>query len=265
MTEVTKVKVISISWEGPCYYNDMELLDEKCIYLVYDFTYNCYTPLYIGMSLDSFCEIYTGELTALSIYKGQLSDAKHISLSDAEKDMKEAKNLLINVLEYPADVYHIRSVSLELIQLSNIDLLESLSPFLESVYYWKDGLAYDIVRKIGKRFDKEVICRGAFYGFYLYPNIYFGANYEMLNSENTIPIVHIHKSDVDMSTKESIENYLNIKILSCHDHYCIPLGGITRENMNDMMNGLVLIIKKISNILEQSGVLHIPEFLRRQI
>ena len=87
----------------------------------------------------------------------------------------------------------------------------------------------------------------------------------MQDSENTIPVIRIHKSDVEISTKEIIENYLSIRLLSCYDHYCIPLGGITRENMNTMIHGLVSIIKKISNILEKSGVLHIPDFLRRQI
>ncbi len=265
MTEVTKVKVIPISWEGSLHYDDIESLDEKCIYLVYDFAYDSHIPLYVGMSLDSLCEIYTGEIGTLSIYRGRLCGAKNISVSDAEKDMEEAKNLLINVLEYPAAVHRTRSVSTDMIQLSNIDLPELLSPFVKSIYYWTDGLAYDIVREIGKRFDQESICRGTFYGFYLYPNIYFGANYDMQDSDNTIPVIRIHKSDIEISTKESIENYLNIKLLSCHDHYCIPLGGITRENMNTMMPGLVSIIKKISNILEKSGVLHIPEFLRKQI
>ena len=265
MTEVTNVKVIPISWEGSLAYDDMELLDEKCIYLVYDLVYDCYIPLYVGMSLDSLFEIYSGEVGTLSIYRGRLCGAKNISVSDSEKEIEKAKNLLINILEYPTDVHHIRGVSIDMIQLSNIDLPESLSPFLKSVYYWKDGLAYDIVREIGKCFDKESIYGGTFYGFYLYPNIYFGVNDKMQDGENTIPIIRIHKSDVEISTKESIENYLNIKILSCHDYYCIPLGGITRENMNTMIHGIVSIIKRISNILEKSGVLHIPEFLRRQI
>ncbi len=217
------------------------------------------------MLLDNYKKIDSVGMDALSIYRGQLRDLENISKIDQEKDMKMARNILINVLEYPADTHKQRSVSEDMVRLDNIGLPGTLSSLLKPEYYWSNSLTCQVVRIIGNHFGRNAMRRESAYGFYLYPNIHFGIDNDLSDHKNNILKICLSKYDVNSKTKEMIEKSLNVRLLSCENGYCIYLGGITRENLNDSIGGIDLIIERVSKILEQSGVIHIPNVLRKEI
>ena len=255
MTEITKVEVIiSILWEGPIHYDNNEHLDEKCLYLIYGTIGEGHELLYIGLSINDFYNVYTEEMESLIVYRGVVNQ-KRISLNEQVNRLKCARDILINVLGYPVGVHRDRAVGENMIQLVNDYSHEWLYHYLKPVYYWKDGLIYNTIRDVAKKFDKDSVYSGAFYGFCI-NHISFGIYDESESVKNRLPVIRFHKFDITITQKEKIEKSLNIQLASNDDYYFIRLGGLHQKNMGVFVKGIEILMEEIQEILSV-----IPEFL----